>query len=159
MAFNYGTYGGTSWDERLEFVVDITMHATHDPSQNVRTRFFFHNLLRQPYTTNSNKRLVCISFYQRKFRKIAIYLFFVKTHLSKSALKNSHSRFAYKLNRGLLSMDLASNRRITSDVFNKHIVVFNTAFERSIQVRPFMSVIIRRFDYDWELKSVTRFAF
>ena len=56
-------------------------------------------------------------------------------------------------------MDLASNRRVTSDVFNKHIVVFNTAFERSIQVRPFMSVIIRRFDYDWELKSVTRFAF
>ena len=40
MAFNYGTYGGTSWDERLEFVVDITMHATHDPSQNVRTLFF-----------------------------------------------------------------------------------------------------------------------
>ena len=56
-------------------------------------------------------------------------------------------------------MGLASNRRITSDIFDKHIVVFNTTFERSIQVRPFMSVIIRRIDYDWEPKPVTRFAF
>jgi hypothetical protein len=82
----------------------------------------------------------------------------MKTHLNKSALK-PNSRFAYKLNGEVLCMGLASNRCITSDVFNKHIVVFNAAFERSIQVRPFMSVIIRRIDYDRERKSVTRFAF
>lgn len=70
----------------------------------------------------------------------------MKTHLTKSAL--SYIRYACKINGEVPCIGLASNCCTTFDVFNRHFVVFNMAFERSVQVRQFIEVIFRVIDYD-----------